>query len=100
MLIQAEEWAAHQFLERLHGKLTSTPLKGYMTNNELLDKVIALLNEMDGHPILVIDEADKLKPSALRQLIPIYTGQKNTLVACLPGQKICKKKSRPGSARD
>ena len=29
-----------------------------MTNNELLDKVIALLNEMDGHPILVIDEAD------------------------------------------
>ena len=96
VLIQAEEWAAHQFLERLHGKLTSTPLKGYMTNNELLDKVIALLNEMDGHPILVIDEADKLKPSALRQLIPIYNRTEEHLGCVLAGTENLQKEIKAG----
>ena len=96
VLIQAEEWAAHQFLERLHGKLTSTPLKGYMTNNELLDKVIALLNEMDGHPILVIDEADKQKPSALRQLIPIYNRTEEHLGCVLAGTENLQKEIKAG----
>lgn len=96
VLIQAEEWAAHQFLERLHGKLTNVPLKGYVPNNELLDKVISLLNEMDGRPILVIDEADKLKPSALRQLIPVYNRTEERLGCVLSGTENLQKEIKAG----
>lgn len=96
VLIQAEEWAAHQFLARLYDKLTNVPLKGYASNNELLNKVISLLNEKDGNPILVIDEADKLKPSALRQLIPIYNRTEERLGCVLAGTENLQKEIKSG----
>ena len=96
IFLQAEEWAAHQFLEKLYGKLSTHPLRnGYIPNSELQDKVISLLNQLD-NPVLVIDEADKLKPSALRRLIPIYNRTEERLGCILSGTENLEKEIRLG----
>lgn len=96
IFLQAEEWAAHQFLIRLYEKLSTTPLKnGYMTNSEIQDKVISLFNQME-NPILIIDEADKLKPSALRRLIPIYNRTEERLGCILSGTENLEKEIKAG----
>lgn len=96
IFLQAEEWAAHQFLEKLYGKLSTEPLRnGYTPNSELQDKVISLLNQLE-NPVLVIDEADKLKPSALRRLIPVYNRTEERLGCILSGTENLEKEIRLG----
>lgn len=96
VFLQAEEWAAHQFLEKLYSKLSTEPLRnGYTTNGELQDKIISLLNQLE-NPVLVIDEADKLKPSALRRLIPIYNRTEDRLGCVLSGTENLEKEIRLG----
>lgn len=96
IFLQAEEWAAHQFLIRLYEKLSTVPLRnGYITNNEILDQIISLFNRME-NPILIIDEADKLKPSALRRLIPIYNRTEERLGCILLGTENLEKEIRAG----
>ena len=72
--IQAEEWSGRQFLMQIVRKtLGEAATKGkYKTNSEIIQMIADYFNEMQfDNPVLIIDEADKLRPATLRMLIPL-----------------------------
>jgi DNA transposition AAA+ family ATPase len=96
LFIQAEEWHAHQFLTRLADRLAGRPKTlRYRTVSELTDVVVSHICELDS-PVLLIDEADKLRCSALRALIPIYNRTRGRLGAVLCGTENLEKEIRRG----
>lgn len=96
IFIQAEEWTAGQFLMKIIEKTTG-PVKGYHTISQLTDMVVSYLNGLSlQRPVLVIDEADKLKPSALRVLIPIYNRTEHRLGVVLSGTEYLEKQIKKG----
>ena len=98
-LLQAEEWSGRQFLNKLIEKIIGeSALQGrYKTIAQLTDIVANYFNDMGlERPILKIDEADKLKPSALRTLIPIYNRTEDRLAVILSGTENLEKEIRAG----
>lgn len=71
--IQAREWSARVFLQKFMTMLGMSEPRGYKTADELLEIITSALAEKALiKPIVCIDEADKLKPSALRMLIYLF----------------------------
>jgi type II secretory pathway predicted ATPase ExeA len=96
VLIQAEEWTARQFLLKIIEKTTGA-VKGYHSISQLTDLVVSYFNGLSlQHPVLMIDEADKLKPSALRVLIPIYNRTEHRLGAMIAGTENLEKELKKG----
>lgn len=99
VFIQAEEWSGRQFLIKLIEKtLGEGHLKGgYKNIAQLMDLVAGYFNDMSlERPVLLIDEADKLRPAALRTLIPLYNRTENRLGVILSGTENFKKEMRAG----
>ncbi|MDY3522008.1 ATP-binding protein [Riemerella anatipestifer] len=99
VLIQAEEWSARQFLMQLIAKTIGiVALKGeYKTNSELLQMVADYFNEqVFNDPILLIDEADKLRPAALRLFIPLFNKTEDRLGVVISGTENLQKEIRQG----
>lgn len=97
--IQAEEWHARKFLVKLVEKtLGETALKGgYKTIADLLDMVVGYFNDMSlERPILIVDEADKLRPAALRTLIPLFNRTEDRLGVILSGTENFEKEVKAG----
>lgn len=99
VFIQAEEWSGRQFLIKL---ITQTQGEialqgGYKTIAELTDIVANYFNDMSlERPVLLIDEADKLKPGAKRVLIPIYNRTENRLGLIMSGTENLEKEMKAG----
>jgi hypothetical protein len=88
VLIECEEWSPKQFLMKIVEKIgLSDKAKYYHSQAVLLDLICGYFNSI-AHlsPILLIDQFDKLKPSAKRQLIPLYnkTEDNLALIAAAP----------------
>jgi transcriptional regulator with XRE-family HTH domain len=86
--IQAENWTERQFLIHLgHKTVGASNLKGkYISNDELRQKIADFFNEMQNDkPVLLIDEADKLKPMALGSLIPLFNKTEDRLGLIMSG---------------
>lgn len=90
--LQAEEWNARQFLLKLAEVTCGIPKKGYTTISVLMDLIAGHFNSLSfDNPILLIDEADKLKPMAFRQLIPLYNKTEDRLGCIVSGTENLKK---------
>lgn len=86
IFIQAEEWNSRQFLVELAERTCGIPKRGYTNIPTLLKKIAEYLNGMaSNNPLLIIDEADKLKPAAFRKLIPLYNRTEHRLGCILAG---------------
>lgn len=86
IFIQAEEWNSRQFLLELAERTCGIPKRGYTDIPTLLKMITEYLNGMAANkPILIIDEADKLKPAAFRKLIPLYNRTEHRLGCILAG---------------
>lgn len=86
IFIQAEEWNSRQFLLELAERTCGIPKRGYTDIPTLLKMITEYLNGMAANkPVLIIDEADKLKPAAFRKLIPLYNRTENRLGCVLAG---------------
>ncbi len=86
IFMQAEEWNSRQFLLELAERTCGVPRRGYTDIPTLLKMITEYLNGMAAdHPILIIDEADKLKPAAFRKLIPLYNRTEHRLGCLLAG---------------
>lgn len=99
VFVQAEEWSGRQFLIKLIEKIIGDePLKGsYKSVSALTDIVVGYFNDMSlEHPVLLIDEADKLRPAALRTLIPIYNRTEHRLGVILSGTENFEKEIKSG----
>lgn len=99
VFIQAQEWSARQFLMQLVTKTIGvTALKGkYKTNSELLQIIADYFNEQAfNSPTLLIDETDKLRPAALRLLIPLFNKTEDRLGVVISGTENLQKEIRRG----
>ena len=100
VFVQAEEWSGRQFLLKLVEKTvgeSALKTSGYRTISQLTDMIVGYFTEISlDKPVLMIDEADKLKPSALRTLIPIYNRLENILGVILSGTENLEKEIRSG----
>jgi len=86
IFIQAEEWNSRQFLLELAERTCGIPKRGYTDIPTLLKMIAEYLNGMAASkPILIVDEADKLKPAAFRKLIPLYNRTEHRLGCVLAG---------------
>jgi transcriptional regulator with XRE-family HTH domain len=99
VFIQAEEWAGRQFMMQLIRKTVGEhSLKGaYKSLSQLLDIVVGYFNDMSyERPVLLIDEADKLKAGALRTLIPLFNRTEDRLGLILSGTENLEKEIKNG----
>lgn len=72
-MLRCREWGAIEFLERLCSTLGINTSRGLHKKEQLLDYVIAFFqNRSIGKPLLILDEANKLKDAAKRVMIPLY----------------------------
>lgn len=99
VFIQAEEWSGRQFLIRLVEKTLGEGVMkgGYKNMSELLDMIVNYFNDMSlDRPVLLIDEADKLSPRALRTLIPLYNRTEDRMGVILSGTENFEKQMKTG----
>lgn len=97
--IQAEEWSGRQFLMQIIRRtIGENAIKGkYKTNSEIIQMLANYFNEMQfDRPVLIIDEADKLRPAALRALIPIYNKTEERLGLIASGTENLEKEITAG----
>ena len=97
--LQAQEWTARQFIEELTRKtIGASILKGsYKPIAELLQLVADYFNEQAfSDHVLLIDEADKLRPAALRLLIPLFNKTEDRLGVVISGTENLKKEIKAG----
>jgi len=96
-LIRCDEWAKREFLEELCTTLGIQVPTGICSNYKLSQRVIKFFEERTSHaPLLIIDEADKLKPTALRFLIPFYNRLEDKMGVVILGTENLKKEITKG----
>lgn len=96
-VIQAREWAKREFLLNLCQVLGIDVGKGYVTVDKLGQKVIKFFNDRQtAKPLLIVDECDKLKPSALRYLIPLYNELEDKVGVVISGTDNLEKEIKKG----
>lgn len=84
--IQAREWARREFLLELCKILGIKQDKGYSSVDSLGQKVITFFAQrINQKPLLIVDEADKLKPSALRWFISLYNELEDKMGCVISG---------------
>lgn len=97
IFVQAEEWTGRQFLMKLVEKTCGIKKPGYHSLSDLIHLFTNyILQKGNENPVLIIDEADKLKPSAVRALIPIYNHTEHRLGVILSGTENFQKEMKAG----
>nr|DAP67908.1 MAG TPA: AAA domain protein [Caudoviricetes sp.] len=95
--IQAREWARREFLFELCKVLGIKQDSGYTTVDTLGQKVILFFAQRTGKkPLLIVDEADKLKPSALRWFITLYNEMEDKMGVVISGTDNLEKTIKAG----
>lgn len=96
-LLQAREWSKREFLLNLCKNLGIDPGRGYVSGDDMTIKVIDFFQQRTRFkPLLIIDEADKLRPAALRAIIPIYNELEGKLGMVIMGTDNLEKEIKRG----
>lgn len=96
--IECGEWTKLQFLNKLCQALGVDPSPGY-PYDMLLEKVLHFFSRRTGKPLLIIDQANSLKPSVLSFLIFLYNECEDKLAVVITGTEHLKKMIKKGVAR-
>ncbi len=95
--IQAREWAKREFLTNLIQSLSIPAPKGVVSVSKLGDMVIEFFIKREFQkPLLIIDEADKLKAPALRFLIDFYNALEDKVGVVIVGTENLEKEIKKG----
>lgn len=96
-LVKAREWSGRMFLDEVMRVLGLEIPKGYVTIDTKITLICGFFKERrDKRCQLIIDEADKLRPSALRTLIPMYNECEDILSVVICGTENLKKEIKRG----
>lgn len=96
-VVRCREWTGRMFLDELVRILGIELPKGYVTMDTKITRICSFFKERRGLKCqLLIDEADKLRPSALRTLIPIYNECKRMLSVVIAGTDNLEKEIKNG----
>lgn len=96
-VIQCQEWARKRFLLEL-ARVLGLSFSANTLNEVLSDAVVNALRKRaaDGQPLVIIDEADKLKPSAIRWLIHLYNQVEDEVGVVICGTEHLEKEIKKG----
>jgi plasmid maintenance system antidote protein VapI len=95
--IHCREWSVKQFLKQLCRVLGIPSPTGRVTADDLMEKVVDFfLIRADRKPLLIVDEADKLQRSALRQFIPLFNATEDRIGIVLIGTENLKEEIKRG----
>lgn len=95
--IQAREWARREFLLELCKVLGIKQDSGYSSVDSLGQKVVQFFAQRSNRkPLLIVDEADKLKPSALRWFITLYNEMEDKMGCVISGTDNLEKTIKQG----
>ncbi|EKT3957666.1 ATP-binding protein [Flavobacterium psychrophilum] len=95
--IQAKEWAKREFLINLLKVLKKPMPKGVVTTSELGEIIIDFFIKLEFEkPLLIIDEADKLKAPALRFFIEFENALKKKVGVVICGTENLEKEIKNG----
>ncbi|MBL7868851.1 MAG: ATP-binding protein [Flavobacterium lindanitolerans] len=95
--IEANEWAKREFLMALALNLGIEIPKGAVSVYQLGSKIVDFFNERAFmKPLLIIDEADKLKAPALRFLIPFFNKLEDKVGVVIAGTENLEKEINKG----
>ncbi|WP_066435495.1 ATP-binding protein [Chryseobacterium sp. CCH4-E10] len=84
--IRCREWAKREFLTELCTMLGIDTGKSYMHVDKLGMRVVEFFRKRTGiKPLLIVDEADKLKDSALRWFIHLYNETEDEMSLIIAG---------------
>lgn len=71
--INCEEWSARMFLFEITHEIGAEIPKGYVSINALIKSISAYCKKMaHAKPLIILDQANSLKPSAIRTLIYLF----------------------------
>jgi hypothetical protein len=95
--LQCEEWSRKGFLVALCQTL-SLEAGRYDSAETLLETVVGFFKRRIGevHPLLILDEADKLRPAAKRVIIPLYNKLENEIGLVCVGTENLEKEIKAG----
>lgn len=95
--IQCREWSKREMLRQFCKNLGIAIPTGYITNDELGELIFEYFSKrVRQKPQLIIDEADKLKPSALRFMIPLFNEHEDKLSVIIAGTENLEKEIKRG----
>jgi hypothetical protein len=78
--INCKEWTGRSFVFEIMHELGVQPAKGYSNINQLIDSISATIKCMaHTRPLLILDQANSLKPSAMRTLIHLFNDLEDVL---------------------
>lgn len=96
-VLRAREWTGRMFLDELVRILGVSLPGGYVTIDTKINKICAFFKDRRHQKCqLLIDEADKLRHSALRTLIPIYNECEGFLSVVICGTENLEKEIKSG----
>ncbi|WP_136464919.1 ATP-binding protein [Flagellimonas onchidii] len=85
-MLKCRQWAAREFIENLIQELGLEIPKGYMSVDKLGQVAIDRFIELKEHiPLLALDQANSLKPSALKFLIHLYNELEDEMSVVIVG---------------
>lgn len=71
--INCKEWSGRNFLSEVAREIGAEMPKGYLSTNTLIEAISESIKKMAYlKPLIILDQANSLKPSAMRSLIHIY----------------------------
>lgn len=95
--MECREWAKREFLTELCKTLGIDPGKYYIHIDKLGAKVAEFFSQRSNKkPLLIIDEADKLKDSALRWFIHLYNENEDKMGCIISGTPHLEKRIKDG----
>lgn len=95
--VQCREWGKREMLRQFCKNLGIAIPGGHLSNDELSELVFDYFGKRSRQkPQLIIDEADKLKPTALRFLIPLFNEHEDKLSVLIAGTENLEKEIKRG----
>lgn len=96
-MLKCREWAKREFIENLIQELGLEIPKGYVSIDKLGQVVIDRFVELKNHrPTLILDQANSLKPSALKFLIHLYNELEDEMSVIIVGTENLEKEIKRG----
>ena len=96
-MLKCREWAKREFIENLIQEIGMEVPKGYVSIDKLWQVVINRFIQTKKHkPTLILDQANSLKPSALKFLIHLYNELEDEMSVIIVGTENLEKEIKLG----
>ena len=78
--LNCKEWGARTFLEKMAQEMGADIPRGYVTSFSIMDSISETIKRMaKTRPLIILDQANSLKPAAIRSIIHLFNENEGIL---------------------